>query len=529
MSVPLSHPLVSGLLGVGLGALAYSLMNKSSAAAAEHHARDGAEEGAAAGSSSGALQLPLPLRDTKRNPLLDTETLNRKQSLKDITFSGQRVLMRVDYNVKIKGGKVVDATRITSTIPTLQHILQPKDGVEPCKCVVLITHLGRPAGNINVKEYTVQPIVQVLREQLPGIDVQFLPDCVGPEIEAATKNCKPNTLFLCENLRFHPEETGLRVLTKPDGSVEKIRSTFAEKVAFRKGLSRLGDLFVFEAFGAAHRPHSSVIGIDLPQRVAGLLMHKEMSFYGRVLSKPARPFVAIIGGAKVSDKILVLENLLSNVLTAGDSMIIGGGMAYTFLRIVGNVAIGDSLFDKDGAGVVHRIMEKARERGIKIHLPVDHIIGDKFGADAKIGVTDNARGIPAKWMGLDIGPKTRSQNSEVISRAKTVLWNGPLGVYELGPFGGGTIAAFWDLVAATAAGATTIIGGGDTGSASKFFFVGNKAVADSVSHVSTGGGSSLVLMEGKLLPGVGALSDIGDNSRPKPPNEADEADADDDE
>jgi len=525
----LSSPLVTGLLGLGVGALAYSLFSK---AEQQQHASahaTGADAAAAASSSSGGgLQLPLPLRTTKHNPSLDTETLNRKQSLKDAEFSGKRVLMRVDYNVKIKGGKVVDATRITSTIPTLKQILHPAEGVDPCKCVVLITHLGRPAGNINVKEYTVQPICAVLRDHLPGIDVQFLPDCVGDEIEAATKNCKPNTLFLCENLRFHPEETGLRVLTKPDGSVEKQRSTFAEKVAFRKGLSRLGDIFVFEAFGAAHRPHASVIGIDLPQRVAGLLMHKEMSFYGRVLSKPARPFVAIIGGAKVSDKILVLENLLTNVLVEGDSMIIGGGMAYTFLRIISNVSIGESLFDAEGAGVVHRIVEKARERGIKIHLPVDHIIGDKFGADARIGVTDNARGIPSKWMGLDIGPKTRSQNSDVIARARTVLWNGPLGVYELGPFGGGTIAAFWDLVSATASGATTIIGGGDTGSASKFFFVGNKAVSESVSHVSTGGGSSLVLMEGKLLPAVGALSDIGDNSRPKPPNEADELDADED-
>lgn len=271
------------------------------------------------------------------------------------------------------------------------------------KCIVLITHLGRPAGNINVKEYTVEPIVNVLKENLPGVEVKFLKDCVGADIEAATRNCKPNTVFLCENLRFHPEETGMRVSKKENGEVEKYHSTAAEKIAFRKGLSQLGDVFVFEAFGAAHRPHASIIGIDLPQRVAGLLMHREMSYYGAVLSKPQRPFLAIIGGAKVSDKILVLENLLNLV----DEMIIGGGMAYTFLRIINNVQIGDSLFDSDGAGVVHRIIEKARERGVKLHLPVDHIIGDKFASDAKIGVTDNERGIPPKWMGLDVGMCTR--------------------------------------------------------------------------------------------------------------------------
>ena len=307
-------------------------------------------------------------------------------------------------NASQKNGKVGDATRITSTIPTLKQILEPKgpakeDGSHLVKCIVLITHLGRPAGNINVKEYTVEPIVNVLKENLPGVEVKFLKDCVGSEIEAATRNCKPNTVFLCENLRFHPEETGLRVSKKDNGEVEKYHSTPAEKIAFRKGLSALGDVFVFEAFGAAHRPHASIIGIDLPQRVAGLLMHREMSYYGAVLSKPQRPFLAIIGGAKVSDKILVLENLLNLV----DEMIIGGGMAYTFLRIINNVQIGDSLFDKDGAGVVHRIIERARERGVKLHLPVDHIIGDKFAADAKIGVTDNERGIPAKWMGLDVG------------------------------------------------------------------------------------------------------------------------------
>lgn len=453
---------IVGAVSFGAGLLAQYLIGQSTTAAASPSSSSATSSSSSSSSSVDRHELPLPLRDTKNNPSLDTETLNRKQNLAHVDFAGKRVLMRVDYNVKIKGGKVVDATRITSTIPTLKQILEPKNGASPCKCIVLITHLGRPAGNIAVKEYTVEPIVAVLKECLPGIEVRFLADCVGPEIEAATQSAAPNTVFLCENLRFHPEETGLRVVKKADGSTEKQRSTFAEKVAFRQGLSRLGDIFVFEAFGAAHRPHASIIGIDLPQRVAGLLMHKEMSYYGSVLSKPARPFLAIIGGAKVSDKIHVLNNMLNLV----DEMIIGGGMAYTFLKVIHGVSIGDSLFDPAGAEVVQQVIQKAKERNIKIHLPVDHIIGDKFAADAKVGVTDNDRGIPAKWMGLDAGPKTRSETSAVIGRARTILWNGPLGVYEMGPFGGGTISAFWDLVDATKNGAITIIGGGDTGSAS---------------------------------------------------------------
>lgn len=373
----LQTPLLAGALGFGAGVLAHYLMQRFEGELCGGAVRS--RSASATGSSSySAVELPLPLRETKNNPSLDTDTLNRKQNLDHVNFSGKRVLMRVDYNVKIKGGKVVDATRITSTIPTLKRILEAQG--EPAKCIVLITHLGRPAGNIAVKEYTVEPIVSVLRECLPGVEVQFLKDCVGEEVEAATKNCKPNTVFLCENLRFHPEETGLRVLSKPDGTSEKQRSTPAEREAFKAALSRLGDVFVFEAFGAAHRPHASIVGINLPQRVAGLLMHKEMDYYGRVLSQPARPFLAIIGGAKVSDKILVLENMLSLV----DEMIIGGGMAYTFLKVINGVEIGDSLFDKEGAEVVHRIVEKAKAGKIKLHLPVDHIIGDKFGADAKV-------------------------------------------------------------------------------------------------------------------------------------------------
>ena len=283
-------------------------------------------------------------------------------------------------------------------------------------------------------------------------------------------------------------------------------------------------MFCFEAFGAAHRPHSSIIGINLPQRVAGHLMNKELTYYGNVLGSPQRPFLAIVGGAKISDKILVLENLLELV----DEMIIGGGMAYTFLKVLKNVKIGNSLFDAVGAKEVTKIMEKAARRGVKIHLPEDHIIGSKFSADAKVGVTDDETGVPDGWLALDVGPKSRSHNKEVINRAKTILWNGPLGVYEMGPFGGGTLSAMQSMVEATKRKATTIIGGGDTGSASKAFYVGAAPVMDQVSWVSTGGGSSLVLMEGKELPAVTFLSNIGDNSKPPPPDESKEPVDDDD-
>lgn len=521
-----SSPWVSSALGFGAGLLASHvyqnyckpLCNNSSSTSSSSSSWSNSS-----GTDENKLQirveLPLPRRDTRNNPKLEIPSFVNKQNLEDVKeWDGLRVLMRVDYNVKIKKGAVVDATRITSTIDTLKALLAKKGAKGGVKCITLITHLGRPAPgtpNFDPKEFTCQPIIKVLQQYLPGVNIEFLPDCVGEIVESATNSAKPGTVFLCENLRFHPEETGIRLVVKDDGKIEKVKIPFNELVVFREKLSRLGDVFVFEAFGAAHRAHSSIIGINLAPRVAGLLMQKELDYFGKVLGQPARPFVAIVGGAKVSDKILVLENMLDKV----DELIIGGGMAYTLKKVRDGISIGNSIFEEKGAELVPRIYKKAAERGVRIHLPVDHIIADKFDAAARVGVTDDKAGIPNGWMALDVGPKSRTIFSEVIGRAKTVLWNGPLGVFEMGPFGGGTLSAMWDLTLASRSGATCIIGGGDTGSASKVFFVGERPVAEQVSHVSTGGGSSLVLMEGKMLPAVWALSNKGDYNKPPPPDE----------
>lgn len=452
--------------------------------------------------SAYTVPLPLPLRDTKDNPDLSTDAMKRKMTLDEVNFNGKRVLIRVDYNCPIKNGRVVDDSRVSSTINTIKYVLAKK-GV---RCITLIAHMGRPGYNYKREDFTLKPVVEVLRKYLPGTKVVFLNDCVGDEVEHAINTAEPGTVFLCENLRFHIAETGSGV---GEGK-KKIKATPEEVTAFREGLSRLGDVFVFEGFGAAHRPHSSVVGVNVPQRVAGLLMQKEMNVYAKVLSDPQRPFLAILGGSKITDKIQVIDNLLEMV----DEMIIAGGMAYTFKKILDGVEIGGSLFDKEGALIVGKIIKKAAERGVKLHLPVDHVIADNFSAEATVGVTDDQTGIPEGWMGLDVGPKSRAIFSGAIKRAKTVLWNGPLGVYEMGPFGTGTLSAMMHLVDATNAGTFTIIGGGDTGAASQKFYVGRSPVADQVSHVSTGGGSSLVLMEGKMLPGIQYLTDRNPSQEP---------------
>jgi len=334
--------------------------------------------------------------------------------------------------------------------------------------------------------------------------VTFLPDCVGAEVEKTISECKPGSVLLCENLRFHMEEIG----SGEDEKGQKVKCKPDQVAKFQQDLSRLGDVFVFEAFGAAHRPHSSINGIKIPVRVAGLLMQKELGIVAQVLSKPERPCLAVLGGAKVSDKINVIENLLDLV----DEMIIGGGMAYTFKKIVHKVEIGASLFDKEGANAVERIMKKAKERNVRIHFPTDHVIADKFSADARTGVSDDEAGIPAGWLALDVGPKSRAAFSAVCERAETIIWNGPMGVFEKGPFAAGTLSLMCDLCVATKRGATCIIGGGETGQASNTFYYRSAACAEQVTHVSTGGGSSLVLLEGKMLPGVQGLTEKGDLS-----------------
>ena len=267
--------------------------------------------------------------------------------------------------------------------------------------------------------------------------------------------------------------------------------------AFRASLSRLGDVYVNDAFGTVHRAHSSMVGVDLPQRAAGFLLQREVQVMGAALDAPARPFLAILGGAKVADKIQLIHNLLDKV----DEMIIAGGMAYTFKRGAGGVAIGASLYDEAGAALVPGLMERAAARGVAIHLPTDHVVADRFAADAQVALRDDAQGIPEGWLGLDIGPASRQRFAQVVARAATIVWNGPPGVFEWEPFAAGTRAMAQAVARATEGGAITIVGGGDTATAARRF-----GIAGRVSHVSTGGGASLELLEGKLLPGIAALT-----------------------
>jgi len=441
--------------------------------------------------------LPLPKFD-KGTEDLNISMLAAKQSVANVNLKNKRVLVRVDYNVPLnKAGEIQDDSRITATIPTIKYILDKKP-----KCVVLICHLGRPGGKFKLEDFSLQVVAPALEKHI-GTPVTFIPGkTVGPTVEKAVTNCKSGSVFLLENLRFHIEETGKGVT----GQGKKVKADPQSVNRFRKGLSALGDVFVMEAFGAAHRPHSSIVGVDIPQRVAGLLMKKELDVYQEVLGEPKRPFLSIIGGSKVSDKIKVIENMLNLV----DEMVIGGGMAYTFKKVIDGVDIGGSLFDKEGAKIVNKIMEAAKKKGVKMHFPVDHIVADKFDKDANTKVVTDKEGVPDKWLALDVGPRSQEIFTEVISRANTILWNGPLGVFEYEKFAGGTKTAMNDLVAATRRGAITVIGGGDTGSASKKYLVDEKPVSELITHCSTGGGSSLVLMEGKALPGVSSLSDIYD-------------------
>lgn len=411
-----------------------------------------------------------------------------KKSIKDIPLAGKRVLMRVDFNVPQDKatGAITNPQRIVAAIPTIQYAL------DQGASVILMSHLGRPDGQ-KVENFSLKPVADKLAELL-GKPVKFLPDCVGTEVEATCAAVKPGEVVLLENLRFHLEEEGKR--KNADGTSTKADP---EKVAaFRASLTKLGDVFVSDAFGTAHRAHSSVVGVALPDKVAGFLMQKELDAFAAVLDHPKRPLLAILGGAKVADKI----PLISNLLDKANEIIIGGGMAYTFKKIISGMAIGNSLFDPEGAKIVTELMAKAKEKGVQIHLPVDFICADKFAPDAEIRESDDTAGIPDGWMGLDVGPKSRALFAEVIGRAKTIIWNGPAGVFEFDRFAEGTKSMADAVATATAAGAISVVGGGDTATAAKKF-----KVADKVSHCSTGGGASLELLEGKSLPGVAALDE----------------------
>jgi len=400
-----------------------------------------------------------------------------KLSIAELKLAGKRALIRVDFNVPMKDGKVTNTNRIDAALPTIKYAL------DQGASVVLMSHLGRPDGKPN-PEYSMAPVAKVLEQKL-GVPVRFLSECVGPEVERACSDLKPGAVVLLENLRYHLEEEGKG-------------ATKEQIAAFRASLTKLGDVYINDAFGTAHRAHASMVGVQLPERAAGFLMQKELEYFGKALSNPVRPFLGILGGAKVKDKIQLIENMLDKV----DTMIIGGGMAYTFKKVTNGMAIGGSLFDAEGAKIVEKLVAKAKERNVSLHFPVDYVTADAFSETANVGSATDATGIQDGWQGLDAGPESRKLFADVIAKAKTIIWNGPVGVFEMEKFSAGTRAVAAAVAQATASGATTIIGGGDTATAAEVY-----GIEEKVSHVSTGGGASLELLEGKELPGVKALSD----------------------
>ena len=409
------------------------------------------------------------------------------RTLRDLDFAGKRALIRVDFNVPQDKatGAITNNQRIVAALPTIEHVLGHGGSV------VLMSHLGRPNGQ-KVDKYTLQPVAVEL-EKLLGKPVKFVPDCSGPAAEEACAKLHPGDVVLLENLRFHLEEEGKA--KNEDGS--SVKADPAQVAAFRASLSKLGDVYINDAFGTAHRAHSSMVGIDLPEKAAGFLMEKELNAFAAVLEHPQRPLLAILGGAKIADKIPLITNLIEKA----DAIIIGGGMAYTFKKVIDGMEIGDSLFDPEGAKIVADLVAKAEERKVKLIFPVDFVCGDAFSPNANIQMADGASGIPAGWEGLDAGPKSIALYREAIMGAKTIIWNGPPGVFEFEKFSGASKAMAEAVAEATAQGATTVVGGGDTATAAKKF-----GVADKVSHCSTGGGASLEFLEGKVLPGVAALA-----------------------
>ncbi|KAJ1981378.1 phosphoglycerate kinase [Dimargaris cristalligena] len=412
--------------------------------------------------------------------------LSNKLGLAEVDVKGKRVLIRVDFNVPFQNGKISNNQRITAALPTIQYALD-KDA----SAVILMSHLGRPNGEV-VAKYSLRPVAEELSSLLDR-PVEFLDNCVGAEVEKACAAASGGKVILLENLRYHIEEEGSR--KEADGKKVKADPAAVEK--FRASLSKLGDVYVNDAFGTAHRAHSSMVGVNLPVRAAGFLMKKELDFFSKALENPERPFLAILGGAKVSDKIQLIDNLLDKV----NMMIIGGGMAYTFKKTLENMKIGNSLFDQAGSEIVAKLVEKAHRNNVQLILPVDFITADDFSPDAKTGYAKQSEGIPEGWQGLDCGDESNKLNRDAILSARTIIWNGPLGVFEFEKFATGTRKGLEAVAEATKNGATTIIGGGDTATACAKWDFENK-----VSHVSTGGGASLELLEGKALPGVASLS-----------------------
>lgn len=392
-----------------------------------------------------------------------------KKTIQDISVKGKKVFVRADYNVpQDKAGQITDDTRIRATLPTLKALLVKG------AAVIIASHLGRPKGQVN-QEFTLRPVADRLSELLEK-PVKFASDCVGPEAEAAAAALQPGEILLLENLRFHSEEE-------------------ANDPVFSAQLAKLADIGVNDAFGVSHRAHASVEGITkyLPM-VAGLLMEKEIQFLGQAVGNPVRPYGAIIGGAKVSDKIAVIENLLDKA----DVLIIGGGMANTFLAAKG-YETGASLVEADKIELAKELMAKAEVTGTQLLLPTDLVVADKFAADANFKVVADSE-IPKGWMALDIGPDSVATFKVALATCKTIVWNGPMGVFEMPNFAGGTMALAHAV--ANAKDAVTIVGGGDSVAA-----IEQSGQADKISHISTGGGASLEFLEGKSLPGIAALAD----------------------
>ncbi|MBX8944757.1 MULTISPECIES: phosphoglycerate kinase [Lysinibacillus] len=390
-----------------------------------------------------------------------------KKTMKDIDVKGQRVFVRVDFNVPMADGAITDETRIRAAIPTIEYL------VEQGAKVILASHLGRPKGE--VKEDMRLTAVGIRLAELMGKPVTKLDESIGQAVEEAVANMQDGDILLLENVRFHAGE-------------EKNDPTLAQQFA------QLADIYVNDAFGAAHRAHASTEGIakHIPA-VSGFLMQKELDVLGKALSNPEHPFTAIIGGAKVKDKIGVIESLLEKV----DHLIIGGGLSFTFIKAQGH-DIGKSLLEEDKIELAKSFIEKAKAKGVQLHMPVDAVVANEFSQDAETKVVD-VDAIPADWMGLDIGPKTAANYAEVIKNSKLIIWNGPMGVFEMDKFSNGTKTVA-DAMATTAG--YTVIGGGDSAAAVEKF-----EVADKMDHISTGGGASLELMEGKELPGIVALND----------------------
>ena len=391
-----------------------------------------------------------------------------KKTIEDIDVSGKKVLVRCDFNVPLDENKnITDETRINAALPTIKYLLEHK------AAVILCSHLGRPKGEFNMK-YSLAPVAKRLSEKL-GFEVKLAKDVIGPDAKKLAAEVKPGEAVLLENVRFHAEE-------------EK------NDPAFAKELASMADIYVSDAFGTVHRAHASTAGVAqyLPA-VAGFLIGKELNFLGKAVTDPERPFVAILGGAKVKDKIGVITNLIEKV----DTLLIGGGMAYTFMKATGG-EIGNSLCDDERLSLALELLDKAKAKGVKLLLPIDNVCGKEFNNDTEQMICESGK-IPEGWEGLDIGPKTVELFSKEIKAARTVVWNGPMGVFEMPNFAKGTLAI---ATAMAESDATTIIGGGDSAAA-----VTQMGLAGKMSHISTGGGASLEFLEGKTLPGVAALND----------------------